>query len=102
MFGLKSKSKALLGLDVGSSAVKLVELRRKGDGVVASVADLKELMPETVVDGAIVDSLTLANTISSVLRGRGHEKAAPPTTGEPQNRTSEAQRVLGTAELRGE
>jgi type IV pilus assembly protein PilM len=67
MFGLKSKSKALLGVDVGSSAVKLIELKRNRSGISATVADLRELAAETVVDGAIVDSVSLASAISALL-----------------------------------
>ena len=68
MLGMKSKRKALLGVDVGSSAVKVVELKQGRGGLSLTLADLSPLAPEIVVDGQIVDSGALANTLSQLLR----------------------------------
>lgn len=64
----KAKSKPLLGLDVGSSAVKLVEVRRAKQGLEASAIDLRALSPDVVVDGAIVDNLALASSVAQMLK----------------------------------
>lgn len=64
----KPKTKPLLGLDVGSSAVKLVEVHRGKEGLEAAVGELRALSPDVVVDGAIVDNLALASTVAQLLK----------------------------------
>lgn len=64
----RPKSKPLLGLDLGSSSVKLVEIRREREGLNAAIGDLRPLSPEVLVDGAIVDNLALASTVSQMLK----------------------------------
>lgn len=64
----RAKNRPLLGLDVGSNSVKLVELQRSRTGLLASIADLRPLSPEVVVDGAIVDNLALASTVAQMLK----------------------------------
>ncbi|MGZ6971637.1 MAG: pilus assembly protein PilM, partial [Thermoanaerobaculia bacterium] len=50
------KAKNLVGLDIGSSAVKLVELREGKEGSYQLVrAGLETLSPEAIVDGSIMD-----------------------------------------------
>ncbi|HEY0788580.1 MAG TPA: type IV pilus assembly protein PilM, partial [Thermoanaerobaculia bacterium] len=59
-----SKSKQIVGLDIGSSAVKLVELREKKAGSYQLVkAGLEALSPEAIVDGSIMDSSMVVETI---------------------------------------
>jgi type IV pilus assembly protein PilM len=59
-----SKSKNLVGLDIGSSAVKLVELKEKKAGVYQLVkVGLEPLSPEAIVDGSIMDSSMVVDTI---------------------------------------
>jgi type IV pilus assembly protein PilM len=59
-----SKSKQIVGLDIGSSAVKLVELREKKAGSYQLVkAGLEPLSPEAIVDGSIMDSSMVVETI---------------------------------------
>lgn len=64
----KPKSRPLLGLDIGSSAVKLVEIRRGKEGLEAAAGELRGLSPDVVVDGAIVDNLALASTVAQMLK----------------------------------
>lgn len=64
----RPKNRPLLGLDIGSSSVKLVEVHRTRAGLEASVVDLRALSPEVVVDGAIVDNLALSTTIAQMLK----------------------------------
>ncbi|MGH9459537.1 MAG: type IV pilus assembly protein PilM [Thermoanaerobaculia bacterium] len=59
-----SKSKQIVGLDIGSSAIKLVELREKKAGSFQLVkAGLEPLSPEAIVDGSIMDSSMVVDTI---------------------------------------
>ena len=65
MFGLGG-SKQVVGLDIGSSAVKAVELRRSGKELEVIRLGVEALAPEIVVDGAIVDTGQVSNTISRI------------------------------------
>jgi type IV pilus assembly protein PilM len=60
---LFARAKGVVGLDIGSSAVKLVELReRKGSFQVQKVA-VEGLSPEAIVDGSIMDSSLVVDAI---------------------------------------
>ena len=60
---LFARAKGVVGLDIGSSAVKLVELReRKGTFQVQKVA-VEGLSPEAIVDGSIMDSSLVVDAI---------------------------------------
>ena len=52
------KSKSLLGLDIGSSAIKMVELRDlgKGKGFELKSFGIEPLSAEAIVGGTIMDS----------------------------------------------
>src|SRR6185437_10568561 len=50
MFGL-SKPKAVVGLDIGSSAVKAVELRPAGKGYKVAAFGIEPVPPDSIVDG---------------------------------------------------
>ena len=59
-----SKSKNVVGLDIGSSAIKLVELKEKKGGQYTLVKLGNErLSPEAIVDGSIMDSSMVIETI---------------------------------------
>ncbi len=55
MFG-KGKSKPLVGLDIGSSSVKAVELKKKGAEFELLNLGLETFDPDTVVDGSIMNA----------------------------------------------
>jgi type IV pilus assembly protein PilM len=59
-----SRSKGLVGLDIGSSAVKLVELkeRRAGEYHLQRLG-VEPLSPEAIVDGSIMDSSLVVDAI---------------------------------------
>jgi type IV pilus assembly protein PilM len=65
MFGL-GKSKTLVGLDIGSSAVKVVELRRKGTSYELMNLGIESLGQDTVVDGSIMDALSVSSAIEKI------------------------------------
>src|SRR5262245_66529255 len=67
----KKKSKSVVGLDVGSSAVRAVELTKSKTGYQMTGFAYDTLGPDSVVDGAIMDSRGVANTIKRLLSEGG-------------------------------
>src|SRR3990172_1208051 len=65
LFGGK-KQVNLVGLDIGSSSVKAVELKKTKDGFELLSVGLEPLSPETVVDGAIIDALSVSAAIDRI------------------------------------
>jgi len=63
------KRKSLVGLDIGSSAVKAVELKPAGKGYRIAAFGAEPVPPEAIVDGAIVDAGAVASSIRRVLDG---------------------------------
>lgn len=68
---LFGKNKNLVGLDIGSSAVKLVELKKGKDSYKLVRAGLEPLSSEAIVDGAIMDSGLVVETINRLTSGLG-------------------------------
>src|SRR5919106_5359003 len=69
MFGL-GKSKAVVGLDIGSSAVKAVELKPAGKGYRVAAFGTEPIPPDSIVDGAIIDSAAVAESIRRVFESK--------------------------------
>src|SRR6202140_4882372 len=65
MFG-GGKQRALVGLDIGSSSIKAVELRSTKQGFELASFGLETLAQDTVVDGAIMDAPLVAGAISNI------------------------------------
>ena len=66
------KSKNLVGLDIGSSAIKLVELKdAKGGGYRLVKTGLETLSPEAIVDGAIMDASLVVDTVNRIVSSLG-------------------------------
>ena len=61
------KSKRLVGLDIGSSSVKALELARKGAGYELVSLGLEPLGQDVVVDGSIMDALLVSSAIKKVV-----------------------------------
>src|ERR1700723_4334309 len=61
-----AKSRQLVGLDIGSSSVKAVELRSTKAGYELVSFGMEALAQDTVVDGAIMDAPQVANAISKI------------------------------------
>jgi type IV pilus assembly protein PilM len=60
------KSKQIVGLDIGSSSIKAVELKATKSGYELVSFGMESLAPDTVVDGAIMDAPQVANAISKI------------------------------------
>lgn len=65
MFGFGS-SKAIVGLDIGSSCIKAIELKRSKGSIQVSHLGLEPLASDIVVDSMIVDSGSVSSAISKI------------------------------------
>ena len=67
-----SRAKSLVGLDIGSSSVKVVELKElgKGKGYVLQNVAVEPLSPEAIVDGAIMDAGLVIDAIQRAFGSR--------------------------------
>ena len=61
------KKKDVAGLDIGSSAIKLVELNRGKGGFKLQNLGLSPLPPEAIVDGALMDSVAIIDAIRDLV-----------------------------------
>ncbi|HEX9291519.1 MAG TPA: type IV pilus assembly protein PilM [Anaeromyxobacteraceae bacterium] len=62
-----AKSKLAVGLDIGSSSVKLVQLREKKGGYALQAFGVSKLPPETIVDGALMNSAAVVQAIQDLV-----------------------------------
>ena len=65
------RAKSLVGLDIGSSAVKAVELKPAGKGYKVAAFGSEPIPPDSIVDGAIIDGGAVAEAIRRLFGGRG-------------------------------
>ena len=65
------RKKPLVGLDIGSSAVKAVELRHTPGGYKVAAIGSEPVPPDSIVDGAIMDGGVVANVIRQVFEKNG-------------------------------
>ena len=66
MLGMGRKTRQLVGLDIGSSSIKAVELKWTKAGHELVSFGMETLAPDTVVDGAIMDAPQVASAISKI------------------------------------
>ena len=62
----KGKVKNLVGVDIGSSSVKAVELQRKGSNLQLASLGYENLRSDTIVDGQIMELNNVSDVISSI------------------------------------
>jgi type IV pilus assembly protein PilM len=62
----KQVKKGLVGLDIGSSSVKAVELQKKGNSLHLLNLGFENLDPDTIVDGQIMELNNVSNVIVSI------------------------------------
>jgi len=65
IFGRK---KGVIGLDIGSSSIKLVELGESKGRYKLLNLGMSPLPPEAIVDGALMDSVTIIETIRGLIK----------------------------------
>ena len=62
-----AKSKLALGLDIGSSSVKLVQLKEKRGGYALQAWGSAPLPPEAIVDGALMNSSAIVDSVRQLV-----------------------------------
>src|SRR6267378_5595850 len=62
-----AKSKLALGLDIGSSSVKLVQLKEAKRGYILEAFGVAALPPEAIVDGALMNSTAIVEAIRGLV-----------------------------------
>ena len=70
MFGFGKSTKAVVGLDIGSSAVKAVELKPSGKGFKVTAFAIEPVPPDSIVDGAIIDGTAVADAIRRLFENK--------------------------------
>jgi len=65
------KPKSVVGLDIGSSAVKAVELKASGKGYRVAAIASEPVPPDSIVDGAIIDGGAVAEAIRKLFARKG-------------------------------
>ncbi len=65
------KQKPVVGLDIGSSAIKAVELKASGKGWKVVAFGIEPLPPDAIVDGAIIDGTAVADAIRRLFERLG-------------------------------
>ena len=64
------RQRPLVGLDIGSSAVKAVELKPAGQGYRVTAYGSEPVPPDAIVDGAIIDGAAVADAIRRLFESR--------------------------------
>jgi len=59
-------AKQCIGLDIGSSSVKAVQLKRKGTSWALQAFGMQPLVPQTIVDGTIMDQTAVSEAIRAL------------------------------------
>ena len=62
------KKKDAVAFDIGSSSVKVVQLDQGKKGWTLQKLGMAELPPEAIVDGSVIDSMTVTNTIKELIK----------------------------------
>jgi type IV pilus assembly protein PilM len=57
-----------VGLDIGSSYLKIVQLKERKGGYELAAFEVLQLPPELIVEGSIIDSLRLIDAIKEILK----------------------------------
>ncbi|MBI5493328.1 MAG: type IV pilus assembly protein PilM [Deltaproteobacteria bacterium] len=62
------RKKDSVAFDIGSSSIKLVQMNRTKRGWELVKLGAAELPPEAIVDGSIIDSMTVTNTLKDLIK----------------------------------
>jgi len=63
-----SKKKEIVGIDIGSSSIKLVQLREQKEAYSLMNVGLLQLPPEAIVDNTLMDSSSIVETINRLIK----------------------------------
>jgi type IV pilus assembly protein PilM len=67
---LFGRSKSLVGLDIGSSTVKAIELKPAGKGYRVAAIGVEPVPADSIVDGAIIDSSAVADAVTRLFSNK--------------------------------
>jgi type IV pilus assembly protein PilM len=67
---LFGRSKSLVGLDIGSNTVKAIELKPSGKGFRVAAIAVQQVPPDSIVDGAIIDSGAVADAVGRLFTNK--------------------------------
>jgi type IV pilus assembly protein PilM len=70
MFSRSFGKKSLVGLDIGSSSIKAVELQGKPGNLHITSLGYEQLLPDYVVDGQIMELNSVSSIISNIFSGQ--------------------------------
>jgi len=79
MFGLGG-NKTVVGLDIGSSCIKAVELKRSRGGIEVAHMGVEPLASDVVVDSMIMDSPSVSSAITKLFTENGIKSRAVATS----------------------
>ena len=65
------KAKPLVGIDIGSSAVKVASLKRTGNAYHLENLGIEYLPPDCIVDGVIISKIPVADAIARIFKSKG-------------------------------
>ncbi|MBI5887244.1 MAG: type IV pilus assembly protein PilM [Deltaproteobacteria bacterium] len=65
------QKKEVAAFDIGSNSIKLVQLRQTKKGWELVKMGIAELPPEAIVDGSVIDSMTVTNTLKELIAEHG-------------------------------
>ncbi|MBI1911891.1 MAG: type IV pilus assembly protein PilM [Deltaproteobacteria bacterium] len=65
------KKKDAVAFDIGSSSIKVVHMSQTKKGWELQKLGIAELPPEAIVDGSIIDSMTVTNTLKDLIKEHG-------------------------------
>ena len=64
------RNKTLVGLDIGSSSVKAIELKPAGKSYRVSAIGVESVPPDSIVDGAIIDGGAVADAVRRIFANK--------------------------------
>ncbi len=63
-----SKKREIVGIDIGSSSIKLVQLKEQKGAFVLQNVGILQLPPEAIVDNTLMDSPSIVETINKLIK----------------------------------
>ena len=69
-----ARSKAVVGLDIGSSSIKMIQLKDARGGAALLNLGVAPLPPEAIVDGALMNSTAIVDAIQELMAAQGVKK----------------------------
>jgi type IV pilus assembly protein PilM len=72
-----ARSKPVVGLDIGSSSIKMIQLKETKHGFALHNLGVAPLPPEAIVDGALMNSTAIVDAIQELMAAQGVKRGKP-------------------------